>query len=144
MRTVLALLLTAQAAAPPRPADRAAEVLAFEREVCSAYERNDALAINRLVADDYTLTDSFGHITTKADDLKAARAKDVQYTVFRNEDMRIRFYGDTAIVTGKTVVRGAARDGTLVDVLVQFTDTVVKIGGRWRLVAGHVSRLPRS
>ena len=98
-------------------------------------------AIDSLVADGYTLTDSKGVVTTKTDDLRAARERDVDYTTFHNEGMKVRIYGTTAIVTGRTILKGTARDGSLVDVEVQFTDTVALIGGRWRLVAGHVSRL---
>jgi ketosteroid isomerase-like protein len=119
-------------------------VLAFERAGCAAYERNDAKAIDSLVADGYTLTDSKGVVTTKTDDLRAARERDVDYTTFHNEGMKVRIYGTTAIVTGRTILKGTARDGSLVDVEVQFTDTVALIGGRWRLVAGHVSRLKRT
>jgi len=55
--------------------------------------------------------------------------------------MKVRVYGDhTAIVTGKTKVQGHAQ-GKALDIIVQFTDTFVKQNGRWRLAAGHVSRL---
>ena len=34
------------------------------------------------------------------------------------------------------------RDGSKVDLAVLFTDTLVKMNGRWQLVAGHVSKPP--
>lgn len=121
--------------------DDAADVLAYERTVCAAYQRNDAAAIDSLVADDYVLTESSGALTRKADDIRDARNKAVDFTAFRNEDMQVRMYGNTAIVRGRTIVQGTSKDGSKVDIAVQFTDTVVKINGRWLLVAGHVSRL---
>ena len=55
--------------------------------------------------------------------------------------MKARVYGgQTAIVTGKTKVKGNPQ-GKPIDIVVQFTDTFVKQSGRWRLAAGHVSRL---
>jgi hypothetical protein len=55
--------------------------------------------------------------------------------------MKVRIYGDhTAIVTGKTKIKGNAQ-GKAMDIIVQFTDTFVKQSDRWRLAAGHVSRL---
>lgn len=116
-------------------------ILAYERAACAAYQRNDAVAIDSLVHDSYALTDSRGVTTTKADDIRDAKARAIQFTAFRNEDMKVRVYGDAAIVTGRTIVQGKAKDGSVVDVEVQFTDTVVLEDGRWRLVAGHVSRL---
>lgn len=117
------------------------KILQLESEWCGAFQRGDAAAIAAALADDYTLTDSRGVITTKADDLEDAKTGKMHYDIFENEDMKVRTYGGaTAIVTGKTKVKGTA-EGKPVDVLVQFTDTLVKIDGRWRLVAGHVSRL---
>lgn len=116
-------------------------ILAYERAVCAAYERNDAAAIDSLVHDSYTLTDSKGVITTKAGDIRDARARAIEFTTFHNEGMKVRVYGNAAIVTGRTILQGKAKDGSVVDVEVQFTDTIVLEGGRWRIVAGHVSRL---
>ncbi|MEO6209101.1 MAG: nuclear transport factor 2 family protein [Gemmatimonadaceae bacterium] len=135
------LVLTHTAIASNNAVD---DVLAYERATCAAYQRNDAAAIDSLVADDYVLTESSGAVTTKADDIRDANGGAVMFSAFRNEDMRVKMYGNTAVVRGKTIVQGTARDGSKVDVIAQFMDTVVKINGRWRLVAGHVSRLKNS
>lgn len=138
---VLMLVLAHTAIASSNSVD---DVLAFERATCAAYERNDAVAIDSLVADDYVLTESNGALTTKADDIRDAKSGAVSFTAFRNEDMQVKIYGNTAVVRGKTIVQGTSKDGSKVDVAVRFTDTVVKINGRWQLVAGHVSRLKNS
>jgi ketosteroid isomerase-like protein len=118
------------------------EVLKWERDSCAAYERNDAAAIQRMVGDGYVLTNSRGGYDTKADDVKAAQNKDVVFSTFRNENMKVRIFENTAIVTGMTIVKGLAKDGSKVDLAVLFTDTLVKMNGRWQLVAGHVSKPP--
>ena len=46
-----------------------------------------------------------------------------------------------AVVTGKTHTKGIS-GGKPFDSLFQFTDTLVKDGGRWRLLASHASKLP--
>ena len=119
------------------------EVLKWERDGCIAYEKNDAATIQRMVADGYILTNSRGGYDTKADDVKAAQNKDVVFSTFRNENMKVRIFENTAIVTGTTIVKGVARDGSVVDLAVLFTDTLVKMNGRWQLVAGHVSKPPK-
>jgi ketosteroid isomerase-like protein len=117
------------------------EILQVEREGCLAYQNNDAEKIAAFLAPDYTLTDSKGQITRAADDINDAKSGKVRYEVFENYDMQARTYGDcTAIVVGKTRVKGTA-EGAPIDIVVQFTDTFVKLGGHWRLAAGHVSRL---
>jgi len=55
--------------------------------------------------------------------------------------MKMRVHGDTAVATGKTHTKGIS-GGTPFDLQFQFTDTFVKDGARWRLLAGHVSKLP--
>jgi ketosteroid isomerase-like protein len=91
--------------------------------------------------EDYTLTNSMGKITTRADDIGEARKNDPKYEIFENYDMKVRVHGNAAVVTGKTHTKGVS-GGKPFDFQFQFTDTFVKDGGRWRLLAGHVSKLP--
>jgi ketosteroid isomerase-like protein len=123
------------------PTGENAEVIQAEHDGCVAYLSGDAEKIANFLTDDYTLTNSKGQISTAADDIEYARSGRVHYDVFENYDMKVRVYGGhTAIVTGKTKVKGNAQ-GKPIDIIVQFTDTFVKQNDRWRLAAGHVSRL---
>jgi ketosteroid isomerase-like protein len=115
-------------------------VLDAERAGCLAYEHNSVEGLRSFLEDDYTLTDSKGIVTTKQDDLDDFLKGRIHYTAFFNKGMKVRLYGDAAVVIGQTVVRGTSQ-GQPFDVEVQFTDTLVRRGGRWRLAAGHVSRL---
>lgn len=60
LRPLCLLLLVPALLQPAVPADPAAEVLAFEAAACAASQRNDAHAIDTLVADGSALTDSHG------------------------------------------------------------------------------------
>ena len=121
--------------------DESAAVLQAEHDGCVAYLHGDADKIANFLTDDYTLTNSKGETSTAADDIEDANSGRVHYDVFENYDMKVRIYDDhTAIVTGKTKVKGNAQ-GKPIDIIVQFTDTFVKQSGRWRLAAGHVSGL---
>ena len=115
-------------------------VLETERRGCLAYETRDVQGVRDFLTDDYTLTDAKGVVTTKEDDLDDFLKDRIRYTTFRNANMNVRLYAHTAIVTGQTHVVGNA-SGSAFDVTVQFTDTLVFLHGRWRLAAGHVSRL---
>ena len=123
--------------------DEANAVLQTERDLANSYLRSDADAIAQGVMEDYTLTNSMGKITTRADDIAEAKKNDPKYEIFENYDMKVRVHGDTAVVTGKTHTKGVS-GGKPFDSQFQFTDTFVKNGGRWRLLAGHVSKLPPS
>jgi ketosteroid isomerase-like protein len=121
--------------------DVANALLQTERDLAAAYQRSDADGIAQGVMEDYTLTNSMGKITTRVDDIGEARKNDPKYEIFENYDMKVRLHGDTAVVTGKTHTKGVS-SGKPFDFQFQFTDTLVKDGGRWRLLAGHVSKLP--
>lgn len=121
--------------------DVANAVLQTERDLATVYLKSDADGIAQGVMEDYTLTNSMGKITTRADDIGEARKNDPKYEIFENYDMKVRLHGDTAVVTGKTHTKGVS-GGKPFDFQFQFTDTFVKDGGRWRLLAGHVSKLP--
>jgi ketosteroid isomerase-like protein len=144
-RTLLlaALLSAACAPAPTAAVDQTADVLAFETVATAAFQRNDTVAIDTLLTDDMTLILGDGTIQTKSDLLREAREEVVRYTRFENVDQVVRFYGPTtAVVTGRTIIAGATKDGAAVEVDVIFTDAVVKEAGGWKFAAGHVSRVP--
>jgi len=141
MKLLFAFYVCVSALLAQTPTDESAAVVQAERDGCAAYLGGDAEKIANFLTRDYTLTNSKGEITAAGDDIEDARSGRVHYDVFENYDMKVRVYGDhTAIVTGKTKIKGNAQ-GKPIDIIVQFTDTFVKESGRWRLAAGHVSRL---
>ena len=121
------------------PAEETTAVLQAERDGCAAYLNGDAEKIANFLAADYTLTNSKGEISSRADDIADVKSGKVHYDVFENYDMKVRLYGEsTAVVTGRTKLKGVY-NGKTIDKVVQFTDTLVKQNGQWRLAAGHVS-----
>ena len=119
------------------------EVVQFERDACKAFLDADVAALERVLTPDFTLTLSNGEVSTRADEINELQTKKVHYDVFENYDMLPRLYGsDTAVVVGKTRVKGTA-DGKPFDRVVQFTDTLIKRDGHWQLAAGHVSRIEK-
>ena len=124
-------------------AEETTAVLQAERDGCTAYLNGDAEKIANFLTEDYTLTNSKGEISGRADDIADATSGKVHYTEFENYDMKVRLYGDsTAVVTGRTKLKGVY-NGKTINKVVQFTDTLVKQNGHWRLAAGHVSAVPQ-
>ena len=138
---VFVAFLTCRVLLAETPAQQ--EVLQFERDACKAFLDANVTALERVLTPDFTLTLSNGEMSTRADEINELQSKKVHYDVFENYDMLARLYGnDTAVVVGKTRVKGTA-DGKPFDRVVQFTDTLIKRDGRWQLAAGHVSRLEK-
>src|SRR5881227_4026355 len=115
------------------------DVLQFERDACKAFLDADPVALERVLTPDFTLTLSNGEVSTRGNEIDEVRNGKVHYDVFENYDMKARLYDDTAVVVGKTHVKGTA-EGKTFDRVVQFTDTLIKRAGQWQLAAGHVSR----
>jgi ketosteroid isomerase-like protein len=135
------LLQAAAVQALPAGADER-EILRDEAALCAAFETGDAAALRRYMDPTFTLTSSRGEVTGFARNLAEVAAREPRYEVFRNHDQTVRLYGDSAIVLGVTTVEGSA-DGEAFAADFQYTDTWVRRGGRWKIVASHASRLTK-
>lgn len=143
MRTLLVIglvvLVAVPSAAPQGRAER--EVEEALHAACAAFERGDAAAVAAFLADGFTLTNGNGEVTSRDVTVEEVRRREPRYDVFRNSGMRVRLYGDTAVVVGITTVKGTA-GGQPFAAELAFTDTLLKRGGRWVIAASHASRAP--
>ncbi len=114
---------------------KADEAMILDRihKACAAFERGDVEYLVGFLDETFTLTDTRGQVTTREQNLAEVRTREPRYDVFRNHDMKVRVYGDSAVVTGITSIKGTSSGkGFAVDV--QFTDTLIKRDGRWHMV----------
>jgi ketosteroid isomerase-like protein len=110
---------------------------AIEDQLASTWKNHDCAGWGALLADDWSVTHIDAQVITKAQALEMCRrGPNVTSTV---DQLAIRAYGDTAIVTGRTkaTVSGAAPQ----TVTLRFTDVFVRRDGRWMVVASHATRL---
>jgi ketosteroid isomerase-like protein len=115
------------------------ELKRLENEWLNSYLRGDKQTFDRIVADDFTRTDESGKFATKAEERALVQAPPGSVSAsLTNEDMHVRVYGNSAIVTGLIVSRV---QGSL-SFQSRFTDTFIKRGGPWQVVARHYSRVP--
>lgn len=140
---VAALLLAAGVAASQQDGPGAAEleVRKLEREWLDAYEKNDAEAMDRIVAEGFTITFPNGGVQTKPQLMAMIRApRKGEPPKFHTEGVESRAYGETVILTGR-VVGEFRQDGKTVREVSRYTDTYVRVGGRWQVVASHLSNV---
>ena len=103
-------------------------------------QRADVDALERLIAPDFVLVHSDGRVQYKADYLAELRSRKRVNGPILNQDVRIREYGTTAVVTGVSV-QSAVSDGKPWSGRFRFTRVWVKQGGDWVLVSSHSSRI---
>jgi ketosteroid isomerase-like protein len=117
------------------------EVTALNRAWADAIVRGDMEALDRMFADDMTVLS--GEVRNKAQEMDDLRpSADIKTYFFNTEDVRVRVYGDTAVVTGHAKWRINLK-GRDVDNERLYTLVAVKQQGRWQIVAQHLSRLNR-
>jgi hypothetical protein len=140
IHTLLATLLLSTAVAHARDAhDDERDLLRAEAALCHAFEVGDADAAGRGLESRFTLTDSNGRVTDRAVNMAEVARRDPTYGVFRNRDQTVRLYGDAAVLTGITEVKGHSGDKAFAATF-SYTDTWIRRGGAWILVASHASK----
>jgi ketosteroid isomerase-like protein len=102
-----------------------------------AYLDSDVAAFEELLAEDFLVTLSDGRLLGKALFLSLA-ARPAGVTAHQVEDLRIRVFGDGALVNATTVfTRVDGSDGET-----RYTDVYARVDGRWRVVAAHLTSVP--
>jgi len=134
-------LCVAQTASARSAAEDEREIRRVEGELCKAFENGDGAVLRKDLDATFTLTNSRGVVSDFAQNVAEVEKREPHLDVFRNHDQKVRLYGDSAIVTGVTTVKGTA-EGNPFAADSQFTDTYVYHDNRWLLAASHASRLP--
>jgi ketosteroid isomerase-like protein len=142
--TLLGLAIGACATRPaatpaPAPATLAgAELAARLRTQADAWDaaivRKDRAAIAANMAESFMQIGSDGRVADKAAFLEAITAEKLVIAPYTVEEFRVRFYGDTALITGRTDMHGSW-DGKPFESHYRFTDTYAReADGAWRVV----------
>ncbi len=109
------------------------QLLQIETDLLNAYVHRDLSVRDRSVADDFVGVFGDGNVYSKQQDMQELKDGTFAMKSFRQEDVRVRLLGDSAIVTGRTTARtvykGKEETGT-----VRFADTFHKRYGRWQMV----------
>jgi ketosteroid isomerase-like protein len=100
----------------------------------------DVTGLDKLLADDWLLTHSDGRVQDKKDYLQELSSRTRSNQAIENEDVSIRHYGGTAVVTGTSVQAGTS-NGLLWSGRFRYTRVWILREGRWQMVASHSSRI---
>jgi ketosteroid isomerase-like protein len=131
---VFVVAIIAQTPTKPKSGSVEQELIKLETEWGDAAVKRDFAFFDRIYAADIVITDSDGVVWTGAQDIASMKSGESVYTSSVVEDMKVHVYGDTAIVFGRATTKGKYK-GKDFNRLAQWTDTWVKISGRWQCVA---------
>ena len=116
------------------------EILKLEQAVTDAQFKKDRAALERLLADDYLYTHSNGSVLNKAQEIAQSMSSDVQWTDSKFADLKVRSFGDVAVLTGQQTIQGTAKG--YVPGPRRITDIFVKRSGHWQWVGGQATLEP--
>ena len=118
------------------------EIKRLELEWFDSYVRGNRAAFDRIVADEAVITYGNGKIGNKAEAIAEIKVPaDPSYSL-TSDDVQVRVYGDTAIVTGRVTEKGTF-NGRSINSQSRYTDVWVRQKGRWQVVAAQNTRIPQ-
>jgi Domain of unknown function (DUF4440) len=108
----------------------------LENSWASALVKRDSVVFNRLLAPGFVYTEN-DQLMDRAAVIRSVVAGSDTVTAAHNDSMVVHRYGSvTAVVTGWLVVQGRNASGAF-ERRYRFTDTWVKRGERWQIVAAQ-------
>lgn len=120
-------------------------VVRVNSEYESSLRESDIVALRRMLAPDFLFITSGGDVRDREELLRSYGAKEVNLTVFKSENVRVRFYGVVGVLTADITKEGdyvsGPRAGTVFSGRYRFT-RVYACGPRgWQLASTHESQL---
>lgn len=130
------------ASAPLSRAEVEQAVRQIETERLAALPRKETAFVERVYADDYAVAGANGVVRTRAEVISDMQSGVQTIETLNNEDIQVRVYGDTAVVTGRQTTKGTYKGRPSASPTV-FTRVYVRQDDQWRLVANHSSGVPQ-
>jgi ketosteroid isomerase-like protein len=135
MRVIAALCFLMVGCTTARPAaSSSSEVAAHVERFFSAMRAGDLATIEGYLADDYFLIGVGGNTRDRAGRVRWLRENVQNLSTVTPTDLRVREYGNVAVVTGLVVIQDETPP-----IFERFTHVWSREGKSWRMVSGQVT-----
>lgn len=118
--------------------DATEAVIARDKELNQFILSHNAKEAASYYSDDFILTTSSGKFKLKQDMLLDINSPELVLEINETTDTKVRVAENTAVLTGTLQQKGIYK-GNNFDVKLRVTDTWVRIGSNWILLAGHAT-----
>jgi len=112
-------------------------LIKIQHEWAEARVKGDSSYTRRLETEDCTIVWPDGSIVNKRADLESMT--DIAFSEFKIQNLQVRLYGDTGIVVGEGMIKARKAKQDLLGGKFVWTDTFVKQGGQWKVVASQIT-----
>lgn len=116
------------------------EIEALEYKWRDAEVGNNVSQMDHLLADDYIGISANGTVETKSQELAQRRAGTVRIQSLNITDLKVRVYGDTAVVTSRAELTGVNGQSNISGNY-RYTRVYNKRLGQWKIVSFEASRI---
>ena len=116
------------------------KVTELEQQWLDGLKKSDFALLEAILAEDFTLTGPDGKVVGRDQFIQTLKDGNLKIDSAENSEVKIRIYGDAAVATGKTTLKGNL-GGSDISGDYAFTDTYIRKDGKWQEVAGQVNRL---
>lgn len=137
----LALYLVPRTSAGEDAAATEREIRDLEYRFEQAVLKADIEFFERVLADDFTHTTQSGKFRNRQEWLANHKAGQSNYDALNVDQLAIRSYGDTSVVTARIAPQGRDANGKPIEGQYRFLRVWVKEGDAWKVVAFQSTRI---
>lgn len=116
------------------------QIESLEMEWRQAQVDNDIAVIANLLADDYVGITANGTVETKSQTIAQRKAGTIRITSLDLDDLKVRLYGDTAVVTSRAELQGVNGQSDISGKY-RYTRVYNRRLGQWKIVSFEASRI---
>jgi ketosteroid isomerase-like protein len=120
------------------------EIRAQLRAWDEAYLRGDSAAVSSIVGDEYLVIDAAGRSMSRTEYVLSVIRPPATPVEGATGGVSVRVFGDTAVVTGYSKIKGVPRDRAPLGATTRFTDVFVRSDGAWQPVSTHATAMEQA
>ena len=117
-------------------------LLKIEEDLLAGILKSDWALFDRYMAPGFVFVGPDGSMQDKAQWMADAKSGALKIESSKNEDMKVRVYGDTAVVTYRSIDKGTFK-GMDISGQYRWTDVFIKRAGKWQIVSTQGSPIPK-
>jgi len=108
----------------------------LDRGWVAAYLQGDAELFDRIWIEGFIFTFPFGQCANKAQEVANIKCGDLAFESLSTDNMNVRLYGKTAVMTGRLMINGRNKDQDISGQY-NYTNVLGMKRGAWQIVASH-------
>ena len=141
--SLITFLMVAGLATASFGASAETELKAIEQQWNDAYMKGDPAFIKNIEAEDYTITEPDGTVSTKAQDIKSVTDKTFVLKSATMSDFKCRMLGDNYAVVTAALKMSGSDDGKEFSGDFRALDVFEKKDGKWMAVASQLTKVQK-